>query len=82
MSGRAEGKTEIIGAKVYIHRNELKNKSIVLHIDVESPELNKIIRDGERTYCGGKKGGVFIGLKKGMMERAKEYLANRKSLFL
>jgi hypothetical protein len=82
MSGRAPGKVEIMGARVYIHRNELKNKSIVLHIDVESPELNRIIKDGERTYCGGKNGGVFIGLKKEMTERAKEYLANRKGPFL
>ena len=82
MSGRAPGKTEILGAKVYIHRQDPATRSKVIHIDIESEELNKIIKDGERTYCGGKKGGIFIGLKKNMLERAKEYLANRKGLFL
>jgi len=82
MSGPAPSKIEIQGVKVYIHRGDKNTRSKVLHIDIESPELNKIIGDKERTYCGGKKGGLFIGLKKNMIERAEKYLANRKSPFL
>ena len=82
MSGPAPSKVEIQGVKVYIHRGDPATKSKVLHIDIESPELNKIIKEKERTYCGGKKGGVFIGLKKDMIKRAEKYLTNRKSPFL
>lgn len=82
MSGPASSKIEIQGVKVYIHRKDPKTRSRTLHIDIESPELNKIIKDRERTYCGGKKGGIFIGLKKEMIERAEKFLANRKAPFL
>jgi len=48
-----------------------------MHIDIESPELNKIIKEGEATYCAGKSGGVFIGLKKEMLERAERFLKEK-----
>ena len=71
MSGPGEGKIKIGKADVYIH---VKGKSgaSVTHLDIELPELNAIIKPGESTYLGGKKGGVFIGLKKAMIERAEK----------
>jgi hypothetical protein len=69
MSGRGEGKKLLGKANVYVH---IKGKSgaTVTHVDVELDELNKILKPGESTYVGAKKGGVFIGLKKEMIERA------------
>ena len=71
MSGPAEGKIKLGKADVYIH---LKGESgaTVTHVDIELPDLNKIIKPGENTYVGGKKGGVFLGLKKDMIKRAEE----------
>jgi len=71
MSGPGEGKIKIGKADVYIH---LKGKSgaRITHLDVELPELNKIIKPGENTYVGGKSGGVFIGLKRDMIKRAEK----------
>ncbi|MEK6819052.1 MAG: hypothetical protein AABY10_03910 [Nanoarchaeota archaeon] len=71
MSGPGEGKIKIGKADVYIH---LKGKSgaSVTHIDIELDSLNEIIKPGENTYLGSKKGGVFIGLKKDMIKRAEK----------
>ena len=71
MSGPGEGKIKIGKADVYIH---LKGKSgaSVTHVDIELDELNKIIEPGESTYVGAKEGGVFLGLKKEMIERAEK----------
>ena len=71
MSGPGEGKIKIGKADVYIH---LKGKSgaRITHLDIELPELNKIIKPGENTYVGGIRGGVFIGLKKEMIKRAEK----------
>lgn len=71
MSGPAEGKIKIGKADVYIH---LKGKSgaNITHIDIELDELNKIIKPGESSYVGSKKGGIFIGLKKEMIARAEK----------
>lgn len=76
MSGPGKGKIKIGKADVYVH---LKGESgaTVTHIDVELDELNKIIKPGENTYVGAKHGGVFLGLKKEMIERA-ERLAKKK----
>ncbi|HLC31884.1 MAG TPA: hypothetical protein VJK51_04400 [Candidatus Nanoarchaeia archaeon] len=76
MSGPGEGKLKLGKADVYLH---LKGKSgaSVTHIDVELEELNKIIKPGENSYVGGKHGGVFLGLKKEMIERA-EKLARKQ----
>lgn len=49
----------------------------ITHIDIESDEINKIIKDGEATYCAGKVGGCFIGLKKEMIKRAEELIRNK-----
>ena len=77
MSGPGEGKIKIGKADIYIH---LKGKSgaSVTHIDIESDELNKIIKPGENTYVGAKEGGVFLGLKKEMIKRA-EKIAKKKA---
>jgi hypothetical protein len=77
MSGPAESKIEIKGVKVYLHKKDPKTRSRIMHIDIESPELNKIIKEGEATYCAGKPGGVFIGLKKKMLERAERFLKEK-----
>ena len=73
MSGAGEGKTELKGAKVYIHQ---KGKSFarITHIDVEHPDINKIIKPKEATYAAGKQGGFFIGLKKEMLKRAEKLI--------
>jgi hypothetical protein len=72
MSGPGEGKIKIGTADVYIH---LKGKSgaTVTHIDVELDELNEVIQPGENSYVGSKKGGVFLGLKKDMIQRAEKF---------
>ena len=69
MSGPGEGKIKIGRADVYVH---LKGKSgaQITHIDVELDALNDFIKPGESTYVGGKRGGVFLGLKKEMIKRA------------
>ncbi len=69
MSGQGEGKIFLGKADVYLHVKGKSNARIT-HIDVELDELNEIVRDKEATYCAGKPGGVFIGLKKEMLERA------------
>jgi len=76
MTGPGEGKIKLGKADVYIH---LKGKSgaTVTHLDVELDNLNKVLKPGENSFVGAKKGGVFIGLKKEMIERA-ERLAKKK----
>lgn len=73
MSGPGEGKIKIGKADIYIH---LKGKSgaSVTHLDIELDELNEVIKPGENSYVGGKEGGVFIGLKKNMIERIEKKL--------
>ncbi len=76
MSGPAKSKIELKNAKVYIHLSDKATGSKILHIDIEPPLINEIIKPKEATYAAGKKGGVFIGLKKEMIERAKRLLKN------
>lgn len=73
MSGEGPGKYEIKNVKVYIHKKGKSNARIT-HIDIESDEIAKIIRDKEATYCAGKQGGIFIGLKKEMIKRAEKLI--------
>ena len=77
MSGPGEGKKKIGTADVYIHEKG-KSGASVTHIDVELNELNDIIKPGENSYVGSKEGGVFIGLKKEMIERAEKILRKKK----
>ena len=76
MSGPAEGKIALKGAKVYVHIGG-KAGARITHIDVEHPELNKIIKPKEATYAAGKDGGFFVGLKKEMLERAGKLIKKR-----
>lgn len=76
MSGPGEGKIHLGKADVYIHLKG-KSRATVTHVDIELDELNDIIKPGENTYIGSKDGGVFIGLKKNMIERA-EKMAGKK----
>ena len=78
MSGPAKSKIEIKDIKVYIHKKDPLTNSRIIHIDIESDELNKIIKDKEATYYAGKPGGVFIGLKKEMLERAKKLVEEKE----
>ena len=76
MSGPGEGKYKIKNVNVYVHEKGKSNARIT-HIDIESDELNKIIKDKEATYCAGKPGGCFIGLKKEMIKRAEKLIKNK-----
>lgn len=71
MSGPGEGKIKLGKADVYLH---VKGKSgaTVTHVDIELDELNKILKPGENSYVGAKKGGVFLGLRREMIERAEK----------
>jgi len=79
MSGPGKGKIKIGKADIYIH---LKGQlgATVTHLDIELPELNKIIKPGESSYVGAKKGGVFIGLKKEMIKRAEDEAEKQEDL--
>jgi len=78
MSGPGEGKIFLGKADVYVH---LKGKSgaSVTHVDIELDKLNDILKPGENSFVGAKKGGVFLGLKKEMISRAeKKYKKGNK----
>jgi len=77
MSGSGEGKMKIGKADVYIHEKG-KSGASVTHIDIELDELNKVLKPGESSFVGSKEGGVFIGLKKVMIERAEKLLKKGK----
>lgn len=70
MSGPGPGKKPL-RAKVYIHRKG-KSGATVTHIDIEGP-IGSIIKPGETTFAKGKKGGIFIALKKPMIKRAEKH---------
>ena len=73
MSGPGEGKKLLKDVKLYIHEKG-KSRATTTHIDIESDELGEIIKEGEITFVRGKKGGVFIALKKPMIERAEKII--------
>lgn len=76
MSGPAEGKYILKKIKVYIHEKG-KARARITHIDIESDEIAEIIKPGEATYCAGKEGGCFIGLKKNMLKRAERIIKKK-----
>ena len=73
MTGAGEGKIKLGKADVYLHVKGKSNARIT-HVDIELEELNEIIKDGEATYCAGKPGGVFLGLKREMISRAEKII--------
>ncbi len=73
MSGPGEGKIKIGKADVYIHLKGKSNANVT-HVDIELDALNKIIKPGESTYVGSKKGGLFVGLKKEMISRVEKLI--------
>lgn len=73
MSGPGEGKFKVKDVVVYIHEKG-KSRARITHIDIESKTIAKIIKDKEATYCAGKLGGCFIGLKKDMIKRAERLI--------
>lgn len=77
MSGAGEGKKLLGKANVYIHEKG-KSMARITHVDIELDELNKIISPGESSYVQGKEGGVFIGLKKEMINRAEDFIKKEK----
>ena len=76
MTSPGNGKNELKGANVYVNE---KGKYLAknIHIDIEHPDINKIIKPKEATYAAGKKGGCFIGLKKEMIKRAEKFIKKR-----
>ena len=74
MSGPAPGKHPI-KVRAYIHEKG-KAGARVTHIDLEGKEISGIIKDKEITFVRGKEGGVFIALKKAMIDRAEKKLKN------
>lgn len=76
MSGPGFGKKLLGKANVYIHEKGKSNARIT-HVDIELDELNKIIKPGESSFVQAKEGGVFIGLKKEMIERAEKMLKKK-----
>ncbi len=76
MTGAGYGKKLLRGAKVYVHEKG-KSMARITHIDIEG-DISKIIKDGETTFVRGKKGGVFIALKKPMIKRAEVYIKRKK----
>ena len=77
MAGPGEGKIKLGKADVYVHIKG-KSRATVTHLDIELDKLNKIIKPGENSYVGGKRGGVFIGLKKEMIKRAEKFDKSKK----
>ena len=75
MSGPGEGKHLLRGAKVYIHEKG-KSMARITHIDIEG-DISKIIREGETTFVKGKKGGIFIALRKPMIKRAERLIKKK-----
>ncbi|MEM2956523.1 MAG: hypothetical protein QW041_03050 [Candidatus Pacearchaeota archaeon] len=67
MSGPAKGK-HLLKIKAYIHEKG-KAKARITHIDLEG-DIADIIKPGEVTFVKGKPNGIFIALKKEMIERA------------
>ena len=76
MSGPGDGKILLGKANVYIHEKGKSNASVT-HLDIELDELNDIIKPGENSFVGSKGGGVFIGLKKEMIERAEKIIKKK-----
>lgn len=77
MAGPHPAKFELEEARVYIHVKDEASGANVTHIDVEHPALTEIIEPEENSFVGGKEGGVFIGLKDEMIERAEDYVDAR-----
>lgn len=71
MSGEAEGKHHLKN-KVFLHEKG-KARARITHLDIEG-DISKIIRPGETTFVKGKPGGVFIALKKDMINRAEKLI--------
>jgi hypothetical protein len=76
MGGPGDGKILIGRANVYIHEKG-KSGASVTHLDIELDEINDVIKPGESSYVGSKEGGVFIGLKKEMIERAEKIIKKK-----
>lgn len=77
MTGPHPHKYKLEDAEVYIHLSEESSGAPITHIDVEHPDLNDIIKSSESPFVGGKEGGVFIGLKDQMADRAESFLQER-----
>lgn len=78
MPGDHSAKYELEDARVFVHLEDASSGATVTHIDVEHPALETIIGAGENTFVGGKRGGVFIGLKEPMIERAEAFVRRQR----
>lgn len=68
------GKMKFDHAMVTVSYFVEDGKLTVSHVDIECSQLTDIIRVNEATYCRGKPGGLFIGLKKEMRARQPSFL--------
>lgn len=68
------GKVPLTGAKVYLHLVDDGTGSHAVHLDVEHPDLARIVQPREACFAGGSERGVFIGLTPPMLERAEAFL--------
>ena len=75
MSGPAPGKHPL-KMKAYIHEKG-KAGARITHIDLEG-DISSIIKEGEITFVKGKVGGVFIALKKDMIQRAERKIKKKQ----
>lgn len=76
MTGQHPSKYELEGARVFVHVKDEASGANVTHLDVEHPDLNEIIEPSENSFVGGKDGGVFIGLKTEMIDRAERFVGS------
>jgi len=76
MTGPGEGKYPLKDLKIYIHEKG-KSMATVTHIDIEGESIARIIKEGELTFAKGKEGGIFIALKKPMIERAEKLIKEK-----
>ncbi len=75
MTGKAPGKHNLKN-EVFVHEKG-KAQARITHIDIEG-DISKIIKPGETTFVKGKPGGVFIALKKPMIEKVEKLLKKEK----
>lgn len=69
---------ELEGARVFIHVSEHEGEPL-FHIDIDHPDLNKIILPKEASYVGGRDGGIFVGLRPTQADRAQSYVKDLSS---
>ncbi|MGQ0536235.1 MAG: hypothetical protein ACT4PT_09195 [Methanobacteriota archaeon] len=73
MSHAGGRRTELPGAKVFLHQSDEKDAA-TLHIDIEHAVLAGIFQKGESSFAGASEGGIFVQLRKVQQDRAGQLL--------